>query len=68
MITNIDMTKMTNKPITSDLFQVDTCDDCKGEGFITTELTFSNDSFGKNVPCGERQDDCDTCNGTGIIQ
>ena len=54
MITNTDMAKMTNKPITSDLFQVDTCDDCKGSGIIIAE--------------DERQDDCDTCNGTGIIQ
>ena len=62
------MTNTKKKPITSDLFAVDTCDDCQGDGFIVTELTFSNDSFGKNVSCGERQDECDTCNGTGIIQ
>jgi len=47
------------KPITSDLFQVDTCDNCKGEGVVVESP--------EGTTC-EQYADCDICNGTGIIQ
>jgi DnaJ-class molecular chaperone len=51
--------KMTNKPITSDLFQVDTCFNCEGEGQV--------DKTPKNATY-ELYEDCDICKGTGILQ
>ena len=53
------MTKMTNKPITSDLFQVDTCFNCEGEGVVVQSP--------EGTTC-EHYEDCDICKGTGILQ
>ena len=53
------MTKK-NKPITHDLFGVDECDFCNGEGEVEVE--------NKANPNEERTEDCDMCNGTGVSQ
>ena len=41
------------KAITSDLFAVDTCDHCNGEGQIEVNDTTT--------------EDCDICNGSGML-
>ena len=41
------------KPITSDLFAVDTCPQCDGEGEIQLNDTTT--------------EDCDICNGSGMV-
>jgi DnaJ-class molecular chaperone len=42
------------KPITSDLFSVDTCDHCNGEGQIEVKNNIT--------------EDCDICKGSGMLQ
>jgi len=48
------------KPITHDLFGVDECDFCNGEGEVEVE--------NKANPNEERTEDCDMCSGTGVSQ
>jgi len=48
-----------NKAITSDLFEIETCQFCNGEG----EVEIHN----KAKPNEERIEDCDDCNGSGVI-
>ena len=47
-----------NKAITSDLFEVKTCQFCNGQGEIEIE----------NNPHEEVYEDCDMCNGNGVSQ
>jgi DnaJ-class molecular chaperone len=47
------------KSATSDLFAVDTCYHCDGEGVISQSP--------EGTTC-EHYEDCDICNGTGILQ
>ena len=54
------------KAITSDLFAAKDCDNCDGLGIIITDLVFSNDSFGRNIDCGTREDKCESCDGKGV--
>tara|TARA_R100000306_G_C4337926_1_gene123708 strand:+ start:210 stop:365 length:156 start_codon:yes stop_codon:yes gene_type:complete len=51
------MTKK-NKPITHDLFGINECDFCNGEGQVEVE----------SKPHEERTEDCEMCNGTGVDQ
>tara|TARA_R100001594_G_C3989302_1_gene252021 strand:- start:429 stop:617 length:189 start_codon:yes stop_codon:yes gene_type:complete len=44
------------KPITHDLFEIDECVICNGEGWVEV----------KGKEHEERTEDCDNCNGTGI--
>ena len=60
MFNNKERDKMVKKEkaITSDLFEIETCDDCNGTGQVDT------------TPKGatyERLEDCDVCNGSGAI-
>ena len=50
------------KSITSDLFAIDPCDDCNGEGQIEVAENITKDISYLKL------EDCDICNGTGIIQ
>ena len=47
------------KPITSDLFEVENCFNCNGEGVIIQSP--------EGTTC-EHYEDCDICNGSGILQ
>ena len=47
-----------DKPITHDLFEVDECYFCNGEGQVEVD--------NKTNPNEERIEDCNMCNGTGI--
>jgi DnaJ-class molecular chaperone len=47
------------KPITSDLFEVEKCFGCNGEGVITQSP--------EGTTC-EHYEDCDICKGSGILQ
>jgi len=44
------------KPITHDLFEIDECVICNGEGWIEV----------KGKEHEERTEDCDNCKGTGV--
>jgi DnaJ-class molecular chaperone len=56
-----------DKNLTSDLFGCPPpCSDCDGSGVIVTELTFTDDKIGKKISCGEREDECESCNGSGV--
>jgi len=47
------------KPITSDLFEVENCFNCNGAGVIIQSP--------EGTTC-EHYEDCDICNGSGILQ
>jgi DnaJ-class molecular chaperone len=49
-----------NKAITSDLFEIESCQFCNGEGEVEVE--------NKANPNEERTEDCDMCNGNGVSQ
>ena len=56
---------MEKNKLTGDLFGAEDCKDCDGTGVVVTELVFS-DLW--KMPCGTREDSCESCNGTGVKQ
>jgi DnaJ-class molecular chaperone len=56
--------RMYKNKYTGDLFGVEDCPNCNGTGTVVEKLIF-NDMF--PMPMGEREEDCDICEGSGVL-